>query len=253
MAQRADAHAATDVLGWREPCGTRGVELACRTWRLTITRVPLTGSPLVEAYDRASGRWSRGQRVLGYSYAYPELWAQVASDFGLDRLRPGARVLDCGTGTGALACALPKDLAARVRLHAMDRAPCMLAHARRELDRAGRAARLYQADVRRLPFPNGIFDVVISAHMLEHLPDPRACLREMIRVLRSQGVILLVTTRANALEAALRLAWRYRTLEPNWVHDCLRRMGITGLHCYRIGRRARLARCLSLAHVGIKE
>lgn len=253
MGPRTDTHSDTPVVGWRDPCGTRGVELACRTWRLTISRVPLTGSALVEAYDRASGRWSRSQRAFGYSHAYSELWGQVASEFGLNQLRPGARVLDCGTGTGALARALPKDLAARARLYAIDRARRMLARAHAELDRAERTARLYQADAQCLPFSDGVFDVVMSAHMLEHLTDPEAGLEEILRVLRSHGVILLVTTRANTLEATLRLAWRYCTLEPTWIHNCLRRMGITRLHTYRIGQSRHLARWLSLAHVGIKK
>jgi demethylmenaquinone methyltransferase/2-methoxy-6-polyprenyl-1,4-benzoquinol methylase len=135
----------------------------------------------------------------------------------------------------------------------MDRAFRMLARASGELDRARRVARLYQADARHLPFSDGVFDVVMSAHMLEHLPEPWVGLGEMVRVLRPQGLILLVTTSANALEAALRLAWRYRTLEPNWMHNCLRRMGIIRLHTYRIGQTHHLARCLSRAHVGIKE
>ncbi|HEY1536785.1 MAG TPA: class I SAM-dependent methyltransferase [Polyangiaceae bacterium] len=46
-------------------------------------------------------------------------------------------------------------------------------------------------DGKRLPFADGEFDTVLSVQTLEHTPEPQALLREMARVLRPGGVLLL--------------------------------------------------------------
>ncbi|WP_448208708.1 class I SAM-dependent methyltransferase [Azospirillum sp. sgz302134] len=49
-----------------------------------------------------------------------------------------------------------------------------------------------QADLTDLPFPDGRFDLVLSSHVLEHVPDDRAALREIARVLKPSGSALLL-------------------------------------------------------------
>ncbi|MCP5027769.1 MAG: class I SAM-dependent methyltransferase [Actinomycetia bacterium] len=46
-----------------------------------------------------------------------------------------------------------------------------------------------QADATRLPFPDGHFDRIIASEVLEHIPDDRAALTELARVLRPGGTI----------------------------------------------------------------
>ncbi len=47
------------------------------------------------------------------------------------------------------------------------------------------------ADLTRLPFPDETFDVVYCSHVLEHVPDDRAAMREMRRVLAPHGWAIL--------------------------------------------------------------
>jgi SAM-dependent methyltransferase len=238
---------------WTNSTGTSAVELAWGTWRVSIARVPPSDQDLTRAYDRASARWSPISAILGYSRAYPELFAQLQRDGWLDLSTSAACVLDCGTGTGVLIRALPVDLTRSRRTHGVDRSPGMLAQAAIEFGRVSLAVELHRADVRRLPFPSDGFDVVMGAHMLEHVSDPLDGLREMVRVLRPGGSLLLVATRPSVPEAVLRLTWRYRTFNQAWLLHALTACGLARSRCYQVGRRPRIARWLSLAYVGRKS
>ncbi|WP_145908462.1 class I SAM-dependent methyltransferase [Kitasatospora viridis] len=101
-------------------------------------------------------------------------------------------VLDCSCGIGTQAIGLAL---AGHRVVAGDLSPVAAARARTEA--AGRGARLpaLAADMRRLPFRAGQFDVVLSAdNSLPHLltaDDVRAALAQLRRVLREDGLLLL--------------------------------------------------------------
>jgi hypothetical protein len=50
---------------------------------------------------------------------------------------------------------------------------------------------MLRLDVERLPFADGAFDAILCSHVLEHVPDDRAAMRELRRVLRPGGLALL--------------------------------------------------------------
>jgi ubiquinone/menaquinone biosynthesis C-methylase UbiE len=58
------------------------------------------------------------------------------------------------------------------------------------LDRAKRSVDVF-GDGRRLPFPDGSFDTVLSTEVLEHVMSPGAVVAEMARVLKPEGRLLL--------------------------------------------------------------
>jgi ubiquinone/menaquinone biosynthesis C-methylase UbiE len=115
--------------------------------------------------------------------------------------RPHPRVLDmaCGTGAQALAWAergaravgidFDRALLALGRAHAAD-----ADHVARRAAAGGSAPEWACGDATRLPFPDGRFDVVFCNSLLEHVPDWRAVLAEIGRVLGSGGVAAVYTT-----------------------------------------------------------
>lgn len=50
-----------------------------------------------------------------------------------------------------------------------------------------------QGDITNLPFPDEFFDVIISFETIEHLPQPEACVREIRRVLKDNGIFICST------------------------------------------------------------
>lgn len=78
------------------------------------------------------------------------------------------------------------------------------------VDREGSDA---DADVRAeawsLPFDDGSFDAVVSFQVLEHLRDPSACVREMARVLRPGGRVVLTAPGVWSLHEAPHDYWRF--------------------------------------------
>lgn len=97
-------------------------------------------------------------------------------------LNPNPRILDVGCGTGANL----KMLAAHGRAEGVDISSQAVDFCReRGLD----SVRLGAAE--QLPYENGSFDLVTALDVIEHLDDDVAGLREMRRVLRRDGRVLL--------------------------------------------------------------
>jgi SAM-dependent methyltransferase len=113
-------------------------------------------------------------------------YAAAVADLGL---RAGDTVLDAGCGTGRALPALREAVGPGGTLLGADLTPEML-HA---AVRAGRerSAWLMLADVGRLPLRDASFDAVFAAGLISHLPDPRAGLRELARIVRPGGRLAL--------------------------------------------------------------
>jgi demethylmenaquinone methyltransferase/2-methoxy-6-polyprenyl-1,4-benzoquinol methylase len=108
-------------------------------------------------------------------------------------LKPGVRALDICCGTGDIALAMADRGADTIGLDFSDR---MLAEAwkkrRPAIGETSLSIAFIQGDAMRLPFPDNQFNVVTIGYGLRNLADFRAGLREMWRVLKPGGRLLVL-------------------------------------------------------------
>jgi ubiquinone/menaquinone biosynthesis C-methylase UbiE len=107
-------------------------------------------------------------------------------------LRAGEHVLDvaCGSGTAAL-------VAARryCRVVGIDYVPSLLDRARTRAGAEGLDADFLEADAQDLPFDDDSFDAVLSVYGVQFAPDQHRAARELVRVTRPGGRIVLAGPR----------------------------------------------------------
>lgn len=122
-----------------------------------------------------------------YTEAPLDLDERCAAVLGLDG---DEALLDVGCGPGVFLRHL-RSHGHRGRLAGLDQSPAMLAEAERKAPGAGITWAEGVAD--DLPFADGEFAVLSARHMLYHVPDIPAALREFARVVGAGGVVLAAT------------------------------------------------------------
>jgi SAM-dependent methyltransferase len=107
--------------------------------------------------------------------------------FFVPHLRPGMRLLDCGCGPGTITLGLAERIAPGEAV-GIDVDESALAKARATAEQNGvDNVRFELQNVYELPYTHDSFDAVFSHALFEHLEDPVAALREVLRVLVPGG------------------------------------------------------------------
>ena len=100
----------------------------------------------------------------------------------------GEHALEVGVGTGKNLAYYPAD----VQMTAIDFSPPMLARARRKAKKLNLQIDLQEMDVQHLEFPDHVFDTVFATFVFCSVPDPVAGLRELKRVCKPEGKMVLL-------------------------------------------------------------
>jgi ubiquinone/menaquinone biosynthesis C-methylase UbiE len=143
-----------------------------------------------DLYDRIASRLLR------------RLYREVAADVSAVGLSPDARLLDVGAGPGRVALLIASDRSGP-RVDGVDLSARMVARARSNaaLSGLGDRAVFTEGDVAALPYPDAVFDLVVSTMSQHHWPDADAGMRELRRVLRPTGEVWIYDLRVSLRRA----------------------------------------------------
>jgi len=148
-----------------------------------------TSNPSAPYFEKVAGQWdelrsgyfTEAVRVSAIQKAY---------------LHPEMTVADVGAGTGFVAA----GLAPLVRhVHVLDGSPQMMDVARKNLAQFENLE-FHLADGLALPLPEASLDAAFANMYLHHCPDPLAAIREMVRILRPGGRLVITDMDAHTYE-----------------------------------------------------
>jgi ubiquinone/menaquinone biosynthesis C-methylase UbiE len=220
-------------------------------WQISVQRVHPTPQQLSQTYNRAASWWHQHLRLLGYGYAYRAMWRSLKNTGMLSLWKDNSHICDCGIGTAALSLSLVQTLHSSLQITGIDLSSEMLNIAHQKLDQANVSHHLCHGNVSQIPFSDRSFNGVISAHMLEHLPDPSQGLKEMVRVLHPGAPLVLVVTRAGLLGSLIEWHWGNRCFTLEELSALMQEAGLVNLQLiqFPIG----LARFSSIACIGFRR
>ncbi len=129
-----------------------------------------------------------------FSHLYDKIFSRffckrITSVITSLHIRPGAKVLEVGVGTGLSLAAYPTHC----EVTGIDLAPEMLERAKQKAAENGwRHFRLLQMDALNLDFPDNAFDYVTSFHVISVVPDPVRMMQEIHRVCKPGGTVVII-------------------------------------------------------------
>jgi ubiquinone/menaquinone biosynthesis C-methylase UbiE len=166
-----------------------GIVVLLIIWEVWICEGAHLGSRFVVwLYDLTARRYDR---IKSYDPDWERRFLGEPVAAAISALRD-AQILDVGAGTGRLLRYMPRLASPEVNIVCLEPSRNMVQVGREAV--TNWRARWVRGQAPRLPFDSAEFDLIVCVEVLEFTPDPRATLKESVRVLRPGGW-LLVTNR----------------------------------------------------------
>lgn len=112
------------------------------------------------------------------------LWQKVENKIDKD----GMKLLEAGVGSGKNIEYYPNDL----EIYAIDFSPKMLNQAEKKAKQYNKNVNLLEMDIQNLDFEDNYFDLIVTSCVFCSVPDPVKGLKELKRVLKEDGRILML-------------------------------------------------------------
>ena len=141
-----------------------------------------------QMFSSIATRYDVTNEVL--SLGIHRLWRRAAVRYS--GAKEGDRVLDCATGTGDLALAFKRKVGTSGHVVGTDFCAEMLQSAPAKAAEVGLVVDFQVADAMALPFPEASFEVASIAFGIRNVDDPVKCLKEMARVVRPGGRVVVL-------------------------------------------------------------
>src|SRR2546425_10351110 len=178
--------------------------------RRTVSHAPPSYQQpdLVDVWDRVS------ESYKGIDLSAPDHQASMRRFLEVTGDPRGRSFCEVGSGSGTTSGALAA-MGARITL--VDLSPKSLAFARRHFEESGLRADYVIQDGLRVGFRDGSFDVVWNGGVIEHFTDEGkvALIREMYRVTRPGGLLLIVVP--NAIDVPFRIGKWIAQRRGKWI------------------------------------
>lgn len=181
-----------------------------------MTRLTEKGRAIRQMFDEIAPRYDLLNRLL--SFGVDRRWRRVA--VRQLAIPSGGRVLDVATGTGDVALEIARQTDPSVRIVGADFTQGMLVRGREKVAASPYRDRieLVNAPCEAIPHPEGTFDGATIAFGIRNVVDRERGLREMIRVLKPGGRVVV-------LEFATPRSWLFRKVYLCYFHQLLPRVG----------------------------
>lgn len=142
---------------------------------------PLRGTPVDGSYKLSSFAADSDGEIQRLNAQVDLFWNQELPLYQQLGVRDGMSLLDCGCGSGYLLKKL-QEVFPGMRCTGIEIEEPLIALAKKTM--TGNGCQILQQQITALRFPDHSYDFVISRLVLEHLPDPLAALKEVLRVLK---------------------------------------------------------------------
>jgi demethylmenaquinone methyltransferase/2-methoxy-6-polyprenyl-1,4-benzoquinol methylase len=143
---------------------------------------------VARVFDSVAARYDLMNDVM--SIGMHRIWKAIT--ISQANVKPGQRVLDVASGTGDLALAFAKRVGPLGKVVMSDINAQMLARGRNRLIDHGYPIESVVCDAEHLPFPDQSFDLVTVAFGLRNMTDKPAALKQMHRVLKPGGKLMVL-------------------------------------------------------------
>jgi 2-polyprenyl-3-methyl-5-hydroxy-6-metoxy-1,4-benzoquinol methylase len=140
------------------------------------------------------------------SRSYSDIWFSKDRDISLlKKAKPGGEVLDIGCASGSLLW-MAREAGYKVRGVEVGESSARFARVVLNLN-------VFCGQLREAKFPSAEFDAVTMIHSLEHVPDPQDTLVEVHRILKDDGMLIVIVPNAGGW-SAVRDGIKWKWLQP---------------------------------------